>query len=279
MKQIERYLKRLAVCSWSLRPETPEELADGLESVGIRRVQLALDPIRERPGVWGHAFELLAGRGIEVVSGMMTCVGEDYTTLESIRVTGGLTPDQTWERNLQNFLDNAALMVRSGIRTALFHAGFLPHDESDEDFEKMYGRLSMVADAFAERGLGVILETGQEPAHGLLAFLRRLDRPNVGANLDPANMLLYNNGDPVEALRILGRHVRNLHVKDANVTRVPGTWGEEVVVGTGQVDWASFFGALDEIGFEGDLCIEREAGETRAADIRAAREYLERLAA
>jgi sugar phosphate isomerase/epimerase len=66
-------------------------------------------------------------------------------------------------------------------------------------------------------------------------------------------------------------------MKDAVRTKTPGTWGEEVRLGTGQVDWKGFFRALDAAGFKGDLSIEREAGIQRVADIRAAREYLERL--
>ena len=272
-----RHLQRLAVCSWSLQPADPAQLADHLDAIGIRRVQLALDPIRENPAVWGKAIASLRGRGIEIVSGMMTAVGEDYSTLDAIRVTGGVTPDGTWAQNLANFTANADLMQREGIRTALFHAGFLPHHESDPDFAKMLDRLARIADLFSARGLGVILETGQEPAAGLQSFLRKLNRPNVGANLDPANMLLYNNGSPVEALRLLGPHVRNLHIKDARVTKVPGTWGEEVVVGTGEVRWPDFFRTLEEIGYHGDLCIEREAGTQRVEDIRAARAFLEQL--
>jgi L-ribulose-5-phosphate 3-epimerase len=99
----------------------------------------------------------------------------------------------------------------------------------------------------------------------------------VGVNFDPANMILYNNGDPIEALRIVGRHVRGVHVKDATLTRVPGTWGEEVVVGTGQVDWPAFFTALAEARFPGWLCFEREAGNQRVADIRAGRLFVEKL--
>jgi sugar phosphate isomerase/epimerase len=58
---------------------------------------------------------------------------------------------------------------------------------------------------------------------------------------------------------------------------VPGTWGEEVVLGTGQVDWRAFFGVLAELQFTGNACIEREAGNQRAADIRTAREYITKL--
>jgi L-ribulose-5-phosphate 3-epimerase len=276
---LKLYTNRLAVCSWSLQPKSPDDLADQLDAIGIHRVQLALDPIRENPATWGACFEVLKKRGVETASGMMTCVGEDYSTLESIRITGGLTPDHTWEQNLKNFTENADLMRKNGLAMTMFHAGFLPHEERDPNFAKMLQRLETVADVFAGRGLNLILETGQESGPALLAFLKHLNRPNVAANFDPANMILYNNGNPIDTLRILGQYVRNVHIKDANVTKVPGTWGEEVVTGTGQVEWPRFFAALNEIGFSGDLCIEREAGNQRVADIRAARVYLNKLLA
>ena len=91
-------------------------------------------------------------------------------------------------------------------------------------------------------------------------------------------MILYDKGDPVAALRTLGPWLRQCHLKDAVRTKKPGEWGEEVRLGTGQVDWKAFFTALDAVGFKGNLCIEREAGKERVADIRAAREYVEKLA-
>jgi sugar phosphate isomerase/epimerase len=65
-------------------------------------------------------------------------------------------------------------------------------------------------------------------------------------------------------------------VKDAVKTKTPGTWGDEVPVGTGQVNWKEFFAALDAAHFTGNLCIEREAGQQRVADIRTARQFLEK---
>ena len=93
---------RLAVCSWSVQPSSPQELAAKLEDIGIHRVQLALDPLRENPKVWDATEACFRDKGISVVSGMFGCVGEDYSTLQSIRDTGGLAPDSTWEQNRRN---------------------------------------------------------------------------------------------------------------------------------------------------------------------------------
>lgn len=270
---------RLAVCSWSLQPGTPQELADQLRTIGIPRVQLALDPLRENPSTWDVTADLFRQAGIRIVSGMFGTLDEDYTSLESIRRTGGLLPDSTWDENWENIQATAGIARRLGLRLVTFHAGFLPHDETDPEFEKMQHRIRLVADLFASNEIDLAFETGQETADTLRVFLEKLGRPNVGVNFDPANMILYDKGNPIEALRTLGRWVRQCHIKDANRTRTPGTWGDEVVVGTGQVDWPAFFTALREIPFAGDCCIEREAGTRRVDDIIAARNFVETLPA
>ena len=269
--------QRLAVCSWSLQPETPQDLIDKLQAAGIRRVQLALDPLRETPDVWRYTQELLRQNQITVVSGMFGCVGEDYSTLETIRLTGGLAPEAMWEQNWKQIQVSAAQAQKFNLKLVTFHAGFLPHDENDPSFARLKRRLHQVAEAFQSRGIALGLETGQETAEELLAFLKKLDRPNLGVNFDPANMILYDKGNPIEALHTLGPWIRQVHLKDAVRTTTPGTWGDEVVAGTGEVDWPAFFAALRDIGFAGDLCIEREAGMNRVEDIRTARELVEKI--
>jgi L-ribulose-5-phosphate 3-epimerase len=272
-----QFVDRLAVCSWSLQPSSPGQLLEQLQAIGIPRAQMDLDPFRENPAVWDAAPDLFAKNGATMVSGMFRTAGEDYSTLDSIRRTGGVVPDATWDTNWRNAQITARNAVRLGLKFVMFHAGFLPHDPKDPNFDKLIGRVRQIGKLFADHGLTLGCETGQETAPALLAFLEHLNTPNVAINFDPANMLLYNNGDPVQALRTVGRHVRSVHVKDANVTKVPGTWGEEVVVGTGQVRWPDFFSTLAEVGFGGWLCFEREAGESRVADITAGRRFVENL--
>lgn len=269
--------QRLAVCSWSLQPASPQDLISKLQETGLRRVQLALDPLRDDPAGWRQTPELLRQADIRIASGMFGCVGEDYSTLETIRLTGGLAPDATWERNWTNIQATAELAQQLQLKLVTFHAGFLPHETGDPNYAKLKQRLTQTADVFQARGIALGLETGQETASALADFLRQLAKANVGVNFDPANMLLYDKGNPIEALRTLGPWIRQVHLKDATRTKAPGTWGAEVAAGTGEVDWPAFFTTLVQVGFRGDLCIEREAGEQRGADIRAAREMVERL--
>lgn len=264
--------QRLAVCSWSLQAAHPRELVEKIAATGIRRVQLALDPLRESPEIWGETEPLFREHQIEIVSGMFGCLGEDYTTLETIRATGGIAPDATWDTNLENIRASAALAAKLGLWLVTFHAGFLPHEKSDPAFGKMLERLRAVADIFAAQKITLGLETGQETAPALAALMQELHRPNVGVNFDPANMILYGKGNPVAALRGLAPWLVQVHIKDATRTNFPGTWGAEVAVGSGEVNWPEFFATLHELNFTGNLVIEREAGAQRVADIVTARE-------
>lgn len=271
-------VSRLAVCSWSLQPDSPAQLVERLTATGVTRVQLNLDPLRAEPHLWGDAPARLLDAGCEIVSGMFGTVGEDYSTLDSIQRTGGIVPDNTWEENWRHIQATADIAAQLHLPLVTFHAGFLPHDPTHPSYAKLAGRLLQVADIFAARGIQLGLETGQETAETLDHFLTGLGRSDLGVNFDPANMLLYDKGDPVAALRRLGRWVKQVHLKDAIRTRVPGTWGEEVVVGTGQVDWPAFMLALTELGYSGNLCLEREAGTQRVADLRAGAQFIQQLA-
>jgi L-ribulose-5-phosphate 3-epimerase len=272
-----RHAGRTAVCTWSLQPKDCRDLIQQLHATGLRRVQLALDPIRERATGWADFQSRFRDAEISVVSGMFGCVGEDYSTLESIRRTGGIAPDAHWPANLQNATAVAGLAAALGLKLVTFHAGFLPHDPADPNFRKMQARLSVIARVFADHGVSLALETGQETAGSLSMLLAELDAPNLGVNFDPANMLLYNKGDPIEALRTLGPWIRQVHIKDARRTKIAETWGEEVPVGQGEVNWKEFFGTLRQLRFAGDFVIEREAGRQRIEDIRAAHRLVQEL--
>ncbi len=264
---------QLGVCSWSLHPKNPADLAQQVMQIGLRQVQLVLNPVSGEPHVWGDAAAVLEQHGIRVPSGMFYCVGEDYSTLESIRRTGGVVRDETWPQNEAIARKAAAVAAKIGLTMVSTHAGFLPEDESDPCFDKLVTRIAALAGILGEYGQTLLFETGQEDADTLLRFLdalRETGAANTGVNFDPANMILYGKGEPVAALRKLVRHVRQVHGKDAVATQQPGTWGSEVPVGSGQVDWPAFMRVLAEADFSGPIMIEREAGEQRIADIRGA---------
>lgn len=271
--------RRIGVCSWSLRPDSAADLIGKLQAVGADCCQLHLDPLRT--GAWPleHSIDELRDAGIEIRSGMMSMKGEDYSTLESIRRTGGVRPDATWSDNLAAARGNAAIARKLDLRLVSFHAGFLPHDRKDRERATMLERLRALVDVFADQGVAVAFETGQESAATLNEVLLDLERPRAGVNFDPANLVLYGQveaADPIAALEALAPRVLQAHVKDARPPAKPGRWGEEVPVGSGVVDWTRFFATLSAAHNHCDLMVEREAGEERVHDIRVALARIER---
>lgn len=268
----------IGVCSWSLRPDGPDALIASLKTLGLKKLQLALDPIRLDPARWEPLPGLLAVQGIQIVSAQFGTVGEDYTSPATIRATGGVVPDAHWAANLENILTHLVRAGRLGVTRISSHAGFIPPDSGDPVFATLVERVGTIADLCREAGdIDFLLETGQETAETLSGFLAAVDRPNLGVNFDPANMLLYDMGDPLAAVKQLLPVVRQVHIKDATPPTEPGAWGEEVPVGQGRVDWPAFLGVLIEHGYRGDWIIEREGGDERVRDVATARDVLCRL--
>lgn len=133
-----------------------------------------------------------------------------------------------------------------------------------------------MAESLRQRNIVLALETGQESASELLQFLNDLPGENVAVNFDPANMLLYGSGAPIEAITTLSRHIRHVHVKDAVASKRQGIeWGTEVPIGTGEVIFGELLPALEWIDYTGPLVIEREAGDDPVSDIRSAIEFIQ----
>lgn len=271
--------ERIGVCSWSWKLPMCDVLAQ-METNGIVGINLALMPFIENDKYHGgsegvETWQLLkdkvaCGR-ISVMSTMISTVGEDYTTPESIRRTGGIVPDEHWEANRIRFARGAALTREVGSRYLLTHAGFLD-DKDPIALAKYRSRVLWIRDVCAQNGVNLILETGQETVEELASFLVTV--PGVYVNFDPANMLMYGKGVPMEALPRILPWIRQIHVKDALLTHVPGRWGTEVAWGDGEVGGERFVAELEKLGFVGNYVIEREAGENRVEDIVLAKKRL-----
>ncbi|MCH2138580.1 MAG: sugar phosphate isomerase/epimerase [Phycisphaerales bacterium] len=263
-------LSRLGVCSWSLQPDSPPTLLEHVSATGISHVQLALTPLVSNRDVWADTIGMLTDAGINVISGMIEPVGEDYSTIDSIKVTGGIRPSAHWPANEAMLRAAAVVAADAGVSCITLHAGFLPHDPADAERAVMVQRLQAMADICADQGLTLGLETGQEDADTLLAVLGEIDRANLGVNFDPANMVLYGTGEPIAALEALRDHVVQVHIKDALPPVEHGQWGSEEPVGEGIVDWDAFLTTVNDIKRPLDAVIEREAGTNRVQDIRTA---------
>jgi sugar phosphate isomerase/epimerase len=266
----------IGVCSWSLQPQGVAQLVDLTKQLGLEHVQLALGPLvmlddKRKFQELGH----LKKSGLTLTAGMINFPGEDYATIDAIRRTGGYVSDDEWPARKALSVQAAQLAAELGIRKVSTHIGFVP-PEGDAGYDLIRNRVRQIAEVFKGHDLDLLLETGQERADELLAFLHDVQAPNVFINFDPANIILYGAGDPMAAMHTLAPLIRHVHVKDATASSKPGEeWGEEVAFGTGQVGPKRFLDALRAIKYDGPLAIEREAGNDRMGDVRKAIDALQ----
>ncbi len=251
----------LGVCSWSLQVRNVAELRRLLDGLGINVAQIACGDPHHASWDEGDAFpEAARSSGILMTGAMLGFPGEDYTTPQTIKETGGFGNPATQAERLKR-LEWALERTRAlGLADLTLHAGFLPQP-GDPDRSAMLATLARAAELASKSGVTLAFETGQETAELLHATLAELRAPNLKINFDPANMLLYDMGDPIKAVELLGPNIRSVHVKDARRPRTPGHWGEEVPLGEGEVDIPRFIKVLKSIGYQGPLVIEREVGD------------------
>jgi sugar phosphate isomerase/epimerase len=254
-----------------------------VKQFGLRAGQLGfpgdlpLDHAAER---WDEA---LTTEHFTSVTAVCSYIGEDYADIPTVARTVGLVPPATRSERIARTKAVSDLARALAIDSVACHIGFVPHDRKDPLYEQIRDVARELCDYCGENGQCFTLETGQEPAQALLRFIADVDRPNLKINFDPANMILYGTGEPIEALDVLAKHVISVHCKDGNWPPLdkPEALGEERPLGEGSVDFPAFIAKLKEIGYKGVLSIERENvnEQQRAADIRKAIALLQRLTA
>ena len=192
--------------------------------------------------------------------------------------TCGIVPRDQRSRRVDELKKGAEFAAMIGAPAIITHCGFIPENPTDPLFEETVSAIWEVASYCNELGLGFWFETGQETPVTLLRTIQALELPNLGINLDTANLILYGRGNPVDALDVIGPYVRNLHVKDG-VFPVDGRYlGKQVPVGEGKVDFPEIIRKLRALNFSGEMIIEREiSGEQQIADIKKAKAYLENI--
>lgn len=240
------------------------ELKRLLEGLGVSVAQVACGDPHHASWEEGDAMpEAALASGLTFTGAMLGFPGEDYTTPQTIKATGGFGNPADRPERLERLKWALERTRALGLSDLMLHAGFLP-EPSSPDRKPFLDTLTRAAQLADEQGITLAFETGQETADLLRRTLDELKAPNLKVNFDPANMLLYDMGDPIRAVEILGPDIRSVHVKDARRPTTPGQWGEEVPLGEGQVDIRRFIQTLKKVGYTGPLVIEREVGDQPA---------------
>lgn len=192
--------------------------------------------------------------------------------------TIGLVPGGRRAERLAVHKQGADFCAWAGIPAIEAHMGFIPENPNDPLYAEFVTTMRESALYARERGVGVWFETGQETPVALLRALLDVGTDNVGANLDTANVILYGKANPVDAIDVLGLHIKALHAKDGFYPTDPRDLGKQCAIGEGKVDFPELFRKLKEIRFKGHVTIEREIrGPQQIKDILAAKEYLMHL--
>lgn len=192
-------------------------------------------------------------------------------------VTLGIVPEEYRAERLQALKAWADFAEKVGAPAIITHCGFIPENMTDPSYPGVVKAVSEIAGYCNDKGLGFWFETGQETPVVLLRVIQEIGLPNMGINLDPANLILYGKGNPIDSLDVFGSYVRNIHVKDGLYPTDGNALGKEVPVGEGKVRFPEFISRLKAIGFDGELIIEREiSGAEQSRDIRKAVDNLNR---
>jgi len=269
----------IGVCSWSLKVTSVPELVKLMKEVGAAVTQVALgDPNHATWKEGADFIKALKKSHLEVSATMIGYPGEDYTTPQTIKATGGFGDPATRKDRLGMFRRAVDMTAELGIKVLASHAGFIP-EPGDPGRPSFLDCLCEAAEYAQSRGIIFAMETGQETAELLRRTLDELAVEALKVNFDPANMILYNMGDPLHAVEVLGPDIAHVHVKDARPPAKPGDWGEEVPLGDGDVGMAEFIDALAAVEYSGPLVVEREVGDQaqRIEDIRGGIQLLRRL--
>jgi sugar phosphate isomerase/epimerase len=257
---------------------------DVAQELGIPSVQVHAPHQQNRTEQQAAAFlGKCSDAGITI-----TCVfggfeGESYADIATTARTVGLVPEETRAARVQEMKEISDFARLLGCDVVGLHVGFVPEETSSASYQGLIAATRDLLDHVAGNDQRLHLETGQETADHLLEFIGNVERDNLFINFDPANMILYGTGDPIEALKKVGHLVKSVHCKDATWAAEGErgkSWGAEVPLGEGDVGMETYLRTLKDLGYEGPLTIEREIAhdrERQKADIGMAVNLLETL--
>lgn len=238
---------------------------DVVRELKVPTIQLHTPSKASRTRAKAEAFlDTLRAMGTTITVVFGGFEGESYADIPTTARTVGLVPPETRAARTAEMKEIADFARLLGVDAVGLHVGFVPHDVSDPMYAGAVAVTQEICDHCRRNDQRLHLETGQESPEALLQFRAAVGRDNLFVNFDPANMILYGSGEPIDALRKVGHLVWSVHCKDATWAAEPGKeWGREVPLGEGDVGMETFLRTLQELGYDGALTIEREIPQER----------------
>jgi len=258
----------------------PEERIKRVHDMGFSNCFFSLDDYLGRftPDLAPKYRDLL--EKYKVVATEVEVVGPQPLVWDFLRgpSTIGLVPRETRAARIDALRQASDFAHQLGIGQVQTHCGFIPEDPADRKYPETVEAIRTVAQHCQGNGQSFLMETGQETPTTMARMLRDVGMPNLGVGLDTANLVLYGKANPVDAVDILGPHIRAVHAKDGLWPTDPSKLGEEVLIGRGIVDFKKVLTKLHAAGYTGAITIEREtSGPQQVEDVRNEKIYLENI--
>ena len=225
---------------------------------------------------------MLEEAGIRADAVTIVHAGESYAAIDAVWRTVGYLPAETVDQRVEYSLRCVELTAGIGAPVVTTHMGMLPKDEHDAGHQRLLRAVTRVAEYCAEKGVRLALETGQETADEMTAFLSKISGLDIGINLDPANLVLYDMDDPLSFARKFADRIISFHAKDGLPPTSPELLGKEVSPGKGQAKVADCVRYLLEHGYQGSFVIENyvkrnDSVEEKIKELRSVKAFLDSI--
>jgi len=152
-------------------------------------------------------------------------------------LTLGLVPTAYRDGRVQDLIEAVRICKKLGITNIAGHCGFIPEDPNSIVYLDIVATLRYICSIYKNEGIYFCFETGQETPVTLLRTIDDVGTGNLGVNFDPGNLLLYGKANPLDALDIIGKHVRCVHVKDGEYPTDGSKNGKEKPIGEGRASF------------------------------------------
>ena len=275
-------LKQMALGLLILPAHGPEATISRVKELGFTNCFFSLDDYIDKftPALAEEIKGLLEKYGITATTAEVVGPGRRTWNFLDGPSTIGLVPRETRAARIDALKQTSDFAKLVGIGRVQTHCGFIPENPRDPLYEETVLAIQEVAKHCANNGQDFLMETGQETPTTMARAIKDVNQPNLGVGLDTANLILYGKANPVDAVDIIGPHVKSIHAKDGKWPTNPMELGEEVLIGTGLVDFKQVFTKLHKLGYTGAVTIERETeGPQQIEDVKQEKIYLERILA
>ncbi len=259
--------------------ENKTHLLEAAKTFGVSKVELnCWSPARYSPELAAAIMDEASQSGVNLTALWAGYPGPAVWDFLRGPITLGLVPPEFRHMRMEALKRGGDFAHLIGLPAIITHLGFIPENATDPGFHEMIAAVREVAQYLASLGMEFWFETGQETPVTMLRLIEAVGTGNLGVNLDPANLILYGKGNPIDAMDVFGQYVRSVHAKDGCYPTDPYALGNEVKVGQGKVNFPQLIARLAEIGYQGPFIIEREiSGEQQEIDIKETIQYLSSL--